>query len=161
MQKIGIGYDIHRLVKGRKLVLGGVPIAYKKRLLGHSDADVLLHAVCDALLGALALGDIGEHFPNTDKRYRGISSLVLLSKVNQLVKKNKFKIGNIDVVVIAEKPNLAAFKPKMCAAIAKTLSIKVGDVNIKATTQEGLGFGSGKHEAIAAYAVALLTKNSR
>lgn len=157
MQKIGIGYDIHRLVKGRKLVLGGVSIPYVKGLLGHSDADVIVHAVCDALLGALGKGDIGEHFPNTDKRFKGISSLLLLSEVGRMVKKEGFKIINIDTVVLAEKPKLQFFKPAMRRVIADTLKIPVGSINIKATTQEGLGFG-GVKEAIAAYAVALIRK---
>ena len=155
LQKIGIGYDIHRLVKGRKLILGGVEIPYSKGLEGHSDADVLLHAVCDALLGALGLGDIGEHFPNTDRRYRGISSVLFLEKTAALVKKEKFTVGNIDTVVLAERPHLKVYKEKMRNVIARTLKIPPRAVNIKATTQEGLGF-HGKKEAIAAYAVALL-----
>lgn len=157
-QKIGIGYDIHRLVKGRKLFLGGVRIPYPKGLHGHSDADVVLHAICDALLGALGKGDIGEHFPNTDRRYKGIASLRLLSKVNNLVKKEGFRIVNIDTMVLAEKPKLQSFKPRMCRVIANTLGISVDAVNIKATTQEGLGFGGKIKEGIAAYAVALLKK---
>ncbi|MFA5059643.1 MAG: 2-C-methyl-D-erythritol 2,4-cyclodiphosphate synthase [Candidatus Omnitrophota bacterium] len=157
MQHVGIGYDIHRLVKGRKLILGGVHIPYAKGLLGHSDADVLLHAICDALLGAMGLGDIGEHFPNTDKRYKGISSVVLLSQVKKLVQKKGFKIHNVDSVVIAEKPNLKTFKPKMCSKIAQTLSLAESKINIKATTQEGLGFG-GVKEAMAAYAVVIVSR---
>ena len=157
-QKIGFGYDIHRFKKGRKLILGGVPIPYSKGLEGHSDADVLLHAICDALLGAIGQGDIGEHFPNTDRRYKGISSLVLLSKVNNLVAKEDFKINNIDTVVIAEKPNLKSYKTKMRSTIAKTLSISSHLVNIKATTQEGLDFGK---KGIAAYAIALVTRKGK
>lgn len=156
-QKIGIGYDIHRLVKGRKLVLGGVEIPHEKGLNGHSDADVVLHAICDAILGALGKGDIGEYFPNTDKKYNGISSLVLLTEVNRLVIKENFQIGNIDTMILAEKPNLKVYKPKMRSAIAGNLGIKESDVNIKATTQEGMGFG-GKDEAIAAFASVLLIK---
>ncbi|HOW35137.1 MAG TPA: 2-C-methyl-D-erythritol 2,4-cyclodiphosphate synthase [Candidatus Omnitrophota bacterium] len=155
--KVGIGYDIHRLVKGRKLVLGGVPIPYIKGLLGHSDGDVIVHAICDALLGALGKGDIGEHFPNTDKRFKDISSLILLSTVGRMVKKQGFKIANIDTMVLAERPKLQFFKPAMCRVLANTLKIPVGSVNIKATTQEGLGFG-GVKEAIAAYAVVLIKK---
>ena len=156
--KIGMGYDIHRLVKGRRLVLGGVTVPYAKGLTGHSDADCLLHAICDALLGAIGEGDIGEHFPNTDKRYKNISSLVFLKKVKSLVGSRGFKIGNIDSVILAEKPHLKNFKPKMRATIAGALGIPVAHVNVKATTQEGVGFGSVK-EAIAAYAIALLVKS--
>ena len=155
--RIGLGYDIHRLVKGRKLFLGGVEIPFPKGLLGHSDADVLLHAVCDALLGALGKGDIGEHFPNTDKQYKGISSLILLQRVYALVKKEGFSVGNVDTMILAQAPNLKAFKPKMRAAIAKVLRIPPQRVNIKATTQEGVGF-IGKSKAIAAYAMVLLVK---
>ncbi len=154
-QRVGIGYDIHRLVAGRKLFLGGVEVPFAKGLNGHSDADVLLHAVCDALLGAAGLGDIGEHFPNTDAKYKGISSVVLLKEVAALLKKNKQTIGNIDCVVIAEEPNLKLLKPKMKAKIAETLGLKIDCVNIKATTQEGVGFGSTK-DAIAAYATAII-----
>jgi len=157
---IGIGYDIHELVKGRKLVLGGVRIPFVKGLLGHSDADVLLHSICDAILGAAGAGDIGEHFPNTDKKYKGISSLVLLGEVNRLVRQKGFAVGNIDSVVVAEKPNLKNYKPKMRKAIAGVLSLPAERVNIKATTQEGLGFGA-KKEAICAYAVALLVKKEK
>ncbi len=155
--RIGLGYDIHRLVKGRKLFLGGVPIPFTKGLLGHSDADVVLHAVCDALLGALGKGDIGEHFPNTDKRYKGISSLTLLQRVYALVKKEGFSVGNVDTMILAQAPNLKAYKPKMRAAIAKVLRLRPARVNIKATTQEGVGF-IGRSEAIAAYAMVLLVK---
>ena len=156
-QRIGIGYDIHRLVKGRNLFLGGIEIPFEKGLEGHSDADVLLHAICDAILGALGKGDIGEHFPNTEKKYKDISSRVLLGEVNKIAKKKGFKIGNIDSVVVAEKPNLKSYKPAMRLAIAETLGIKEEAVNIKATTQEGIGFG-GKEEAIAALASVLLVK---
>ena len=155
--KIGIGYDIHELVKGRKLVLGGVPIPFAKGLKGHSDADVLLHAICDAILGAAGEGDIGEHFPNTDKKYKDISSVTLLREVNQKVLKKGFVVGNVDCVVIAEEPNLKAHKPKMKRIIADALSIGENLVNIKATTREGLGFARGK-EGIEAYAVALIAR---
>ena len=153
--KTGLGYDIHRLVKGRKLFLGGVEIPQAKGLDGHSDADVVLHAICDALLGALGKGDIGEHFPNTDLKYKGISSRLLLEKVNEIVRDEGFTIGNIDTMILAEEPNLRAYKPKMCKIIAKTLGIDPSCVNIKATTQEGIGFGS-THDAIAAYATVLI-----
>ena len=159
--RTGIGYDIHRLVKGRKLVLGGIAIPFSKGLDGHSDADVLLHAIGDALLGALGLGDIGEHFPNTDKAYKDISSRILLSRVYRLVKKRGFGITNVDTVVIAEKPALKLWKPKMRATIAHTLAIAQNRINIKATTPEGLGLGRGKDEAIAAYATVLLTKREQ
>ena len=153
--KTGLGYDIHRLAKGRKLFLGGVEIPHPKGLNGHSDADVVLHAICDALLGAIGKGDIGEHFPNTDSKYKGISSLRLLEKVNAMVQSEGFTIGNIDTMILAEEPNLKNYKSKMRETIAKTLKIDQSRVNIKATTQEGIGFGS-THEAIAAYATVLL-----
>ncbi len=155
--RVGMGYDIHRLIEGRKLILGGVEIPFIKGLFGHSDADVLLHAICDALLGALAKGDIGEHFPNTDEAYHNISSLELLKKVMKLVAKEGYKIKNIDSVVIADEPTIAPFKSQMLSTIAKTLKLDLKDINIKATTQEGLGFGAGS-EAIAAYAVVSLQK---
>jgi 2-C-methyl-D-erythritol 2,4-cyclodiphosphate synthase len=156
-QKIGIGYDIHRLVPGRKLFLGGVEIPHDKGLDGHSDADVLLHALCDAILGALGAGDIGEHFPNTDEKYRGISSVVLLSEVAKVMRGKSFEVANVDTVVIAQEPNLASFKAEMRAQIAKRLGIEEENVNIKATTAEGVG-PIGNKEAIAAYAVVLLVK---
>lgn len=150
--RIGIGYDIHRLVSDRKLFLGGVEIPYIKGLLGHSDGDVLLHAVCDALLGALAQGDIGAHFPDTDPRYQGISSGELLKRVADLVKSKDFKIDNIDTVVIAQEPVLAPFKKQMQEKLAQILGIKEDSVGIKAKTNEGMG-EIGRKEAIAAYAV--------
>ena len=155
--KIGLGYDIHRLVKGRKLFLGGVEIPHAKGLDGHSDADVVVHAICDALLGALGKGDIGEHFPNTDPKYKGISSLKLLEQVNALVREEGFSIGNIDVMILAEEPDLKAYKPRMKQTLAQTLKINPAQINIKATTQEGVGFGSTR-DAIAAYATALLVE---
>ena len=155
--KIGLGYDIHRLVKGRKLFLGAVEIAHGKGLDGHSDADVVLHAICDALLGALGKGDIGGHFPNTDPKYKGISSRRLLEKVHKIVLGEGFEIGNIDAMILAEEPNLKAYKSKMRETIAKILGIDPACVNIKATTQEGIGFGSTQ-DAIAAYATALIKR---
>ena len=155
--RIGIGYDIHRLVKGRKLVLGGVTIPHPEGLDGHSDADVVLHAVSDALLGAAGKGDIGEHFPNTDKTYKDISSLVLLGRVYDLISQEGYSVGNVDVVIQAEAPNLKNYKPQMKAAIAKALHIDGSFVNIKATTNEGLGaIGEGK--GIAAFAAVMLLK---
>lgn len=155
--RIGFGYDVHKLVKGRKLILGGVEIPFSKGLLGHSDADVLLHAVCDALLGAIAEGDIGQHFPNTDKKYKDISSIKLLSAVSDLLKKKGYNVGNIDSTVIAEKPKLAGHIPAMIKNISKTLGCRPSQINIKATTSEGLGFaGTGK--GMAAYATALVKK---
>lgn len=155
--KTGIGYDIHRLVAERKLMLGGIEIPYIKGLLGHSDGDAALHAICDAILGAMAEGDIGKHFPITDSKYDNISSLKLLEEVYSLVKKNKYKINNIDTTIIAEEPNLAPFKKQMSKKIAEIINIAEDNVNIKATTNEGVG-PIGKTEAIAAYAVVLLSK---
>jgi 2-C-methyl-D-erythritol 2,4-cyclodiphosphate synthase len=153
--RVGIGYDIHRLVEDRKLFLGGVEIAYIKGLLGYSDGDVALHAISDAILGALGLGDIGQHFPNTDPKYKDISSLELLKKVAGIVAAKKFVINNIDVVILAEEPKIYPFRQNMVDAISGALSIKKDAVNIKATTNEGVG-SLGKGEAIAAYAVAAL-----
>jgi len=155
--RVGIGYDIHRLVKGRMLILGGVAIPYAKGLMGHSDADVLLHAVCDALLGAAALGDIGRHFPDTDKRYKGISSLKLLKEVKALISLRKYKIANIDSTVVAQEPKITPFKNEMIKNISGVLKIGGENINIKATTNEGIG-EIGKKMAIACYAVALLVK---
>jgi len=153
--KIGIGYDIHRLVKGRKLILGGIEIDYEKGLDGHSDADVVLHAVCDAILGALGKGDIGEHFPNTDEQYKDISSVTLLKKVNAMAKGEGYRIHNLDVVIQAEEPNLKEYKPQMRDRIAGQLDVDESVVNIKATTQEGLG-AIGNKEGIASFASVLL-----
>jgi len=155
--KIGIGYDIHRLVEGRKLVIGGEEIPYTKGLLGHSDADVLLHAICDALLGAAGHGDIGEQFPDTDPKYRGISSVELLKKVLGLLGKDNYLIGNIDAVVIAQEPSLLPHKKEMQKRIAGVLMIGEESVSIKAKTNEGLG-ELGRKEAIACYCVAMLRK---
>jgi 2-C-methyl-D-erythritol 2,4-cyclodiphosphate synthase len=153
--RVGIGYDAHQLVKGRKLILGGIEIPYDKGLLGHSDADVLTHAIMDALLGAAGLGTIGEHFPDTDAKYKNINSLVLLKKVSSLVKKMGCEIANIDTCIIAEKPKIVPFVKKIKAALAKTLGMTVTHINIKATTTEGMGF-AGRKEGIAAQAVCLL-----
>lgn len=153
--RIGMGYDVHRLVEGRKLILGGVDIPFEKGLLGHSDADVLLHAIMDALLGAAALGDIGKHFPDTDSQYKGISSLTLLEHVGKLLADNLFIIGNIDATVIAQRPKLLPYMEQMVKNVAKALNISEDQVNIKATTEEGLGF-TGNGEGISAQAAALL-----
>ena len=155
--RIGHGYDVHRLSEGRELIIGGVKIPHKYGLLGHSDADVLLHAVMDALLGALALGDIGKHFPDSDEKYRGISSVLLLSHVYEILRENGGKIVNLDCTVIAQKPKLAPYIEQMRETIAKTLSCDVTRVNVKATTEEGLGF-SGREEGISAHAVCLIEK---
>jgi 2-C-methyl-D-erythritol 2,4-cyclodiphosphate synthase len=155
--RIGFGYDIHKLVKGRKLVLGGVHLPYSKGLLGYSDADVLCHAIADSLLGAASLGDIGMHFPNDDPRYKGISSLLLLSKVKALLRSKKFYIMNIDSMIIAEKPKLLPYIDEMRKNIARSLGIKPSQVSVKATTNEGLG-PVGKGQGICAYAAALLEK---
>ena len=155
--KVGLGYDIHRFAEGRKLVLGGVEIPFNKGLDGHSDADVLIHAVCDALLGALGRGDIGEHFPNTDNKYKDISSMVLLEKISELVQNEGYKVSNVDTVILAEEPNLKDYKHQMRFHIAYKLAIDESAVNIKATTQEGLG-ALGKKEGIAAFATVLISK---
>lgn len=153
--RVGIGYDVHRLVEGRKLIIGGVEIPYEKGLSGHSDADVLLHAIMDALLGAAALGDIGKHFPDTDPAYEGISSIVLLKKVGGLLRERGYEVGNIDAIIIAQRPKMAPHREKMRENVADALGISVGQVNIKATTEEGLGF-TGSGEGISSQAAALL-----
>jgi len=153
--RVGIGYDIHRLVEGRKLVLGGVEIDFSRGLLGHSDADVLIHAICDALLGAAGRGDIGRHFPDTDERYRGISSIELLGEVVRQIRDTGFTIGNIDATVILQLPKLAPIIARMEKRLASVLEIGIEEINIKATTNEGLD-AIGRGEAIAVYAVALL-----
>ncbi|QGG49210.1 2-C-methyl-D-erythritol 4-phosphate cytidylyltransferase [Heliorestis convoluta] len=153
--RVGLGYDVHRLVAGRDLILGGVHIPYEKGLLGHSDADVLLHAIKDAILGAAGLGDIGRHFPDSDETYKGISSLLLLQKVAQIVEKEQWQIQNIDATVVAQRPKLAPYIAEMVKNISEALGIKEGQVNIKATTTEGLGF-AGTGEGMAAYATVLL-----
>ena len=151
--RIGTGYDVHRLTEGRRLILGGVDIPYEKGLLGHSDADVLLHAVMDALLGAAALGDIGKHFPDTDPAYKGASSLRLLEHVGRLIDEKLYVIGNIDATIIAQRPKLAPYIDEMRKNVADTLGIEIDQVNIKATTEEGLGF-TGSGEGISAQAAA-------
>ncbi len=154
--RIGQGYDVHRLVEGRKLILGGVEIPYEKGLLGHSDADVLVHAVMDALLGAAALGDIGQHFPDTDPKYEGISSIRLLRNVGELLEREGYVIENIDATIIAQRPKLAPYRPRMAENITRALKLEEGRVSVKATTEEGLGF-TGSGEGISAQAITLLT----
>lgn len=153
--RIGHGYDVHRLTADRKLILGGVEIPHSTGLLGHSDADVLLHAVCDSLLGAAALGDLGAHFPDTDEKYKGVSSLELLKQTADLLKKSGFKVVNVDVTVIAQSPKLAPYISKMVKNTADALGVETGAVSIKATTEECLGF-TGRKEGIAAHAVCLI-----
>ena len=155
--RIGHGYDVHRLVEGRKLILGGVDIPWEKGLLGHSDADVLVHAVMDALTGAARLGDIGKLFPDTDPRYAGISSLKLLAEVGRLLGEKGFAVVNIDAVLLAQAPKVGPYRPQMAANIAAALGIDPEQVNVKATTEEGLGF-TGDGSGMAAHAVALLEK---
>lgn len=154
--RVGMGYDVHRLVEGRKLIMGGVEIPYEKGLLGHSDADVILHAIMDALLGAAALGDIGKHFPDTDEKYKGASSIKLLREVGMMLKDNNFIIENIDGTIIAQKPKMRPYIDEMRANIAKALKIDISQVNVKATTEEGLGF-TGVGEGISAQAVASIS----
>jgi 2-C-methyl-D-erythritol 2,4-cyclodiphosphate synthase len=157
MLKIGFGYDAHRLTKGRDLILGGVKIPYEKGLLGHSDADVLSHAIGESILGALSLGDLGKHFPDTDEKYKGISSLKILSFINDMAKKENAKIIHIDSTIVAQEPKLSAYIEKMRENIADVLKIKTNQVSVKATTTEGLGF-TGREEGISAYAVVLVEK---
>lgn len=153
--RIGMGYDVHRLTEGRPLIMGGVEIPYEKGLLGHSDADVLLHAVMDALLGAAAMGDIGKHFPDTDPAYRGISSLELLKRVGRLLEESCFLVENIDATIIAQAPKMRPYIDRMRQNIADVLKIDISQINVKATTEEGLGF-TGSGEGISAQAVCLL-----
>ncbi|ADI03003.1 2C-methyl-D-erythritol 2,4-cyclodiphosphate synthase [Syntrophothermus lipocalidus DSM 12680] len=155
MMRIGIGYDAHRLVEGRSLVLGGINIPFDLGLLGHSDADVLTHAVCDALLGAAGLGDLGKHFPDSDERYRNIRSLFLLEQIGEMVRKAGYAVVNIDAVIVAQRPRLAPFVGRMVANLAEVLEIDPVRVNVKATTTEGMGF-EGRGEGMSAYAVVLL-----
>jgi 2-C-methyl-D-erythritol 2,4-cyclodiphosphate synthase len=150
--RIGTGYDVHRLVEGRKLIIGGVEIPYERGLLGHSDADVLMHAVCDALLGAAGLGDIGKHFPDTVPKFKGISSRLLLEDVRRLLAEAGYQVNNIDATIVAERPRMSPHIPAMVANIAAAVDVDRSSVNVKATTTEGLGF-AGKGEGIAAYAV--------
>jgi len=152
MIRVGIGYDVHRLVHDRKLIIGGVEIPYEKGLLGHSDADVLLHAICDALLGAAGLGDIGRHFPDSASKYKDISSLMLLQEVHRLIGEADFRVNNIDATIVAERPKMAPYISMMAANIAAAVTVDRSAINVKATTTEGLGF-AGTGEGIAAYAV--------
>ena len=153
--RIGHGYDVHKLVEGRKLILGGVEIPHTLGLLGHSDADVLTHAIMDALLGAAALGDIGQHFPDTDPQYEGASSLTLLAHVMELLRAQGWQVGNVDATVLAQAPKLAPHIPQMRTNLARAMGVDVSQVSVKATTEEGLGF-TGQKEGIAAHAVALV-----
>ena len=155
--RVGHGYDVHKLVKERKLIIGGVEIEHELGLLGHSDADVLLHAIMDSLIGAMGLGDIGKHFPDIDEKYRGISSISLLSYVYGLLKENGYSVVNIDATVIAQRPKLSPYIEKMRSNIAFTLNIPIESVNVKATTEERLGF-TGNEEGISAHSVALIEK---
>lgn len=154
--RVGMGYDVHRLVEGRELIMGGVNIPYEKGLLGHSDADVLLHAIMDALLGAAALGDIGKHFPDSDPAYKGISSILLLEKVGELLTGEGYFVGNIDATIIAQAPKMRPYIDQMRENIAKALDVDVSCINVKATTEEGLGF-TGTGEGISAQAICMLT----
>lgn len=157
MFRIGHGYDVHRFAEGRALILGGVTVPHTKGLLGHSDADVLVHALCDALLGALALGDIGKHFPDTDPKYRGVSSLLLLCAVRDLIDAEGYRLANCDCTLLAQAPKLASYIDGMRQNIADVLGVDKKSVSVKATTEEGLGF-TGREEGVAAHAVALLVK---
>lgn len=160
MFRVGHGYDVHALVAGRKLILGGVTIVHDKGLDGHSDADVLIHAVCDACLGAAALGDIGRHFPDSDPQYKNIDSRVLLRRVREALEEHAWAVGNIDVTVVAQAPRLAPYIPQMVVHLAADLEIPTMNVNVKATTTERLGF-TGRQEGIAAHAVVLLERQER
>jgi 2-C-methyl-D-erythritol 2,4-cyclodiphosphate synthase len=157
MIRVGIGYDVHPLSEGRKLILGGVLIPHPRGLAGHSDADVLLHAVCDALLGAMGAGDLGMHFPDTDPRYKDVSSLVLLDKVVDLMRENGYQVQNIDTIILAEQPKIAPHRDQIRTNLAKALRVSETSVSVKATTQEGLGF-VGRREGIAAQAICALVK---
>lgn len=157
--RIGMGYDVHRLAEGRKMIIGGVEIPYEKGLLGHSDADVLLHAITDALLGAAALGDIGKHFPDTDPAYKDADSLRLLARAGELLEEHNYFIENIDATIIAQKPKMRPYIDRMRENIAKTLGIEVSRVNVKATTEEGLGF-TGNMEGISSQAICMLVSPS-
>jgi 2-C-methyl-D-erythritol 2,4-cyclodiphosphate synthase len=158
--KIGFGYDVHKFAENRKLIIGGVEVPFEKGLLGHSDADVLLHAICDAILGALALGDIGKHFPDTDPKYKDIDSKQLLSHVFYLMRDNRYEVGNIDSTILLQNPKIASHIPKMCETIANILCVHAKQISIKATTTEGLGF-VGREEGCAAYAVVLLNRKEK
>lgn len=153
MTRFGMGYDVHQLVENRKLIIGGVDIPYEKGLLGHSDADVLLHAISDALLGAAALGDIGKHFPDTDPRYKGADSLKLLEEVGNLLTEKGYVVGNVDATIVAQKPKMLPHIPQMRENIARVLRVDIDQINVKATTEEHLGF-TGSGQGISSYAVA-------
>ena len=155
--RVGIGYDVHKLVQGRKLILGGVEIAHEKGLLGHSDEDVLVHAIMDAMLGALALGDIGKHFPDTDPKYKGADSIKLLEFVNNLIISKGYKVNNIDSIIIAQAPKMAPHILKMRENISNAIGVDIDSVNVKATTEEGLGF-TGNKEGISSQAICSLIK---
>lgn len=157
--RVGMGYDVHKLVENRKLILGGVEIEHEKGLLGHSDADVLLHAIMDSILGALALGDIGKHFPDTDEKYKGADSMKLLEHVYNLIKEKGYAIGNLDATIIAQAPKMAPHIQKMRENIARVLNTDINNVNVKATTEEGLGF-TGNGEGISSQSICLLEVNS-
>ena len=156
--RVGFGYDVHRLVEERKLILGGVEVPYEKGLLGHSDADVLVHALMDAMLGAAGMGDIGRHFPDTDNQYKGIDSMLLLERVTQLLHEAGYKVNNIDVTVVAQRPKLAGFIPQMVTNIARVVGAEESMVNVKATTTEKVGF-EGEGLGISAYAVCTIAEN--
>ncbi|NEZ47357.1 2-C-methyl-D-erythritol 2,4-cyclodiphosphate synthase [Clostridium niameyense] len=153
--RVGLGYDVHKLVEGRNLIIGGVKIPYNKGLLGHSDADVLIHSIMDSLLGAASLGDIGKHFPDKDMKYKNASSIILLEHVKNLIKEKGYKIQNIDCTIIAQEPKIFPYIDKMKKNICSTLNIEIDELNIKATTEEGLGF-TGKKEGIASQSICLL-----
>lgn len=158
MTRFGMGYDVHQLVENRKLIIGGVDIPYEKGLLGHSDADVLLHAISDALLGAAALGDIGKHFPDTDPRYKGADSLKLLEEVGNLLAEKGYVVGNVDATIVAQKPKMLPHIPQMRENIARVLRVDIDQINVKATTEEHLGF-TGSGQGISSYAVAGIEPN--
>jgi 2-C-methyl-D-erythritol 2,4-cyclodiphosphate synthase len=158
MLRVGIGYDVHALVEGRPLILGGIEIPHEKGLLGHSDADVLTHALMDALLGALALGDLGKHFPDTDEQYRGVSSMKLLEKVMELLAIKGYRIGNVDCIIAAQRPKLAPYIQQMRANLASALKTELENVSVKATTTERLGF-EGREEGISSQAIVCLVKD--
>lgn len=157
--RVGFGYDVHKLVPGRALLLGGIEIPHEYGLLGHSDADVLLHAICDAMIGAAALGDIGKHFPDTDPEFKGISSIILLERTAALLRSRGFQVNNVDSTIVAQRPKLWSFIPQMVTKISGTVGIPAGCVNVKAKTTETLGF-AGREEGIAAYAVVLLEEKA-
>ena len=158
--RVGCGYDVHAFTKGRKLFLGGVEVPHSHGLEGHSDADVVLHALCDALLGAAGAGDIGRHFPDTDPQYRGIASMVLLERVQEVIRGRGFSVGNVDITIVAQEPKLKDVMATMEERIGRALQIEPEDVNVKATTADGLGF-EGRREGIAAFAVVCLTKDGK